>query len=304
MTPAVAIMANGQVLGNFGREGKRQFKWIAPKSSNGNKEDNLPQKSSSQHKSSKGHIKRWGKLLSDSKEFGNLLKETNIVTDHSFINDLITICEGLQEGVQLMINELASQCTINDAEVERLMKNAVDCNDLLQGAITAGKLTLVNTKSKRKPENRKQRPEIEETRIKSSCKSAVQKLVEDKDVFCLICMLRGSSSSTRKEAAKGLESLAKKGEVRDEIKSAGGTHSLLNLFKSCSEKNEELKSICARAIAYLIPSFTHDPNHPHGSLELKVMDCLRYLFNAKNHWDERSVMEAKSCNGGINSFLD
>ena len=32
---------------------------------------------------------------------------------------------------------------------------------------------------------------------------------------------------------------------------------------------------------YLVPSFTQEPNHPHGSLELKVMDCLRYLFNTK-----------------------
>ena len=62
-----------------------------------------------------------------------------------------------------MINELASHSSINDAEVERLMESAVDTNDLLQGAIATTK--EIGTKSKRKPEKRKQRPEIEEIGI-------------------------------------------------------------------------------------------------------------------------------------------
>eukprot|EP00592_Proboscia_alata_P003201 CAMPEP_0194375938 /NCGR_PEP_ID=MMETSP0174-20130528/24497_1 /TAXON_ID=216777 /ORGANISM="Proboscia alata, Strain PI-D3" /LENGTH=2279 /DNA_ID=CAMNT_0039156461 /DNA_START=633 /DNA_END=7472 /DNA_ORIENTATION=+ len=328
ITPAVAVMGESQVLGNFGRVGTRPFKW-SPKPANidSSKEDNrLPQISTLQHKTSVRRLMSSGRKSEMSKEYTNNLEESKEYTnnseskdytnnleesrnyartvlnnpqaDHSLLEQLLPICKDKQKEVLSMIDELSSITPPSDTK--NLLQNAIETNDILQEAIKFAEESLAGTLPPKKPKSRKQRPEVEDPRIVGS---SVQKLVENKDVFCLICMLRGSSSSTRKEAAKGLESLAKKGEVRDEIKSAGGMHSLLNLFKSTPDKNEELKLISARAIAYLVPSFTQDPNHPHGSLELKVMDCLRYLFNTKNHGDERTVMEArKAATEGLTHF--
>lgn len=67
-------------------------------------------------------------------------------------------------------------------------------------------------------------------------------------------------------------------KLRDEIRSSGGMHSLLTLFKS-SKDNSEMKLATALAVAYLIPSFT-DPTHCQGDLGLRVMECLRFLVNS------------------------
>jgi len=67
-------------------------------------------------------------------------------------------------------------------------------------------------------------------------------------------------------------------KLRDEIRSSGGMHSLLTLFKS-SKDASEMKLATALAVAYLIPSLT-DPTHCQGDMGLRVMECLRYLVNS------------------------
>jgi len=114
--------------------------------------------------------------------------------------------------------------------------------------------------------------------------------VEKKDVFSLICMLRGHNDK-RFQAAWALMRFAKQEAtttegvegntttLRDEIKSSGGMHSLLTLFKT-SGKNTDLKLVTALAVAYLLPSFT-DPIGLSASVGLKVTECLRYLIKSR-----------------------
>ena len=67
-------------------------------------------------------------------------------------------------------------------------------------------------------------------------------------------------------------------KLLDEIRSSGGMHSLLTLFKS-SKNNSEMKLATALAIAYLIPSFS-DSSHCQGDLGLRIMECLQFLVNS------------------------
>lgn len=111
----------------------------------------------------------------------------------------------------------------------------------------------------------------------------VGQLVEKRDIFSLICMLRAQQHERRLEAALALMKFAREADLvgsqenidlRDEIRSSGGMHSLLSLFR-VRETSHELKVVVALAVAYLLPSFVGLQTPP--SLGLKVVDCLRLL---------------------------
>lgn len=116
----------------------------------------------------------------------------------------------------------------------------------------------------------------------------IDALVRKKDIFSLICMLRAQSDN-RLESALALMRFARDAErkrdpeslqLRIEIRSSGGMHSLLTLFRTKGIPRE-IKVVAALAVAYLLPSFVESSALSGPSLALKIVECLRFLFSSK-----------------------
>ena len=116
----------------------------------------------------------------------------------------------------------------------------------------------------------------------------IDALVRKKDIFSLICMLRAQSDN-RLESALALMRFARDAErkrdpeslrLRNEIRSSGGMHSLLTLFRT-KGITREIKVVAALAVAYLLPSFVESSALSGPSLALKIVECLRFLFSSK-----------------------
>lgn len=113
-------------------------------------------------------------------------------------------------------------------------------------------------------------------------------LIDKKDIFSLICMLRAQSDK-RLDSALALMRFAREAErkgdgdsriLRDEIRSSGGLHSLLTLFRT-KGATRELRVVAALAVAYLLPSFMESPSLSKSTLPLKIVECLKFLFNSR-----------------------
>jgi len=122
---------------------------------------------------------------------------------------------------------------------------------------------------------------------KSNLNLDIGALVEKKDIFSLICILRAQSDQ-RLDAAMALmnfareaDSLAEAGtrSLRDEIRSSGGMHSLITVFRS-KGASYELRVVSALAVAYVLPSFV-ESSSVHPSVGLKIMECLRFLSTSR-----------------------
>jgi len=103
----------------------------------------------------------------------------------------------------------------------------------------------------------------------------IELLVENEDVFSLICMLRAQNEK-RLAAALALMQFARESEsLRNEIRSSGGMHSCLTLFRT-NGMTREIQVVAAMAVAYVLPSYVAS-SQTSPSLGLKVMECLRFL---------------------------
>ena len=113
----------------------------------------------------------------------------------------------------------------------------------------------------------------------------VEELVEKHDIFSLICMLRVQMNEKRLDAAYALMKFSRAAEknqdkesimLRDEIRSSGGLHSLLTLFR-VPDTSYELRAITALAVAYLVPALVESSSETPPSVGLRVVECLKYL---------------------------
>ena len=101
--------------------------------------------------------------------------------------------------------------------------------------------------------------------------------------------------------------MTKEQESKKEIISSGGMHSLLNVFKSCSDSKEDadLKRAAALAVAHLIPS-SHERLMAHNvSFDLKLMDCLKFLVmqsNSNEYEQDREVAAIALTHRWINTW--
>ena len=112
----------------------------------------------------------------------------------------------------------------------------------------------------------------------------VEELVLARDFFSLLCLLRGHHNQ-RLASAYALLRFAKDEtigadenltDIRKEIQTSGGMHSLLTLFRSSSD-GQEIKMVAALAVAYLLPCYTDPDGLLVRSLGLRVITCLRYV---------------------------
>ena len=84
--------------------------------------------------------------------------------------------------------------------------------------------------------------------------------------------------------AKDKKSLNLLGEIR----SSGGMHSLLTIFKS-KTSSRNLKLVAALAVSYLFTSFTDRAGLTVGHLGLRIAECLRFILNAKELTDDSEL---------------
>ena len=117
----------------------------------------------------------------------------------------------------------------------------------------------------------------------------IDALVRKKDIFSLICMLRAQSDK-RLDSAMALMRFSREAErtgdiesmrLRNEIRSSGGMHSLLTLFRT-KGTTRELQVVAALAVAYLLPSIVESTQLSSPSVGLKIVECLRFLFSSKS----------------------
>lgn len=200
--------------------------------------------------------------------------------DPSVLASLLEICREDQEKIQT--------CVQSDDPPLDFME-IISLNELVLDAIKLGQKMVEGSK--------KQAPSVDAAA--SVAASAVTKssktnlnldigaLVEKKDIFSLICILRAQSDQ-RLDAALALmnfareaDSLAEAGtrSLRDEIRSSGGMHSLITVFRS-KGASYELRVVSALAVAYVLPSFV-ESSSVHPSVGLKIMECLRFLSTSR-----------------------
>ena len=202
--------------------------------------------------------------------------------DVGFLQTVLSMCRNDQKKVARCIQNAMNQDGGGDADLEVL----IDLNINILDAIESGeKIAQAKIKSERKS--------IEDNRKPAAKKKNnldVEELVQKQDIFSLICMLRVQQNEKRLDAALALMRFARAAEqvgdkeniqLRDEIRSSGGLHSLLNLYRIRGTAYE-LRVVTALAVAYVLPSFVEPSSQTSPRLGLKIVECLRFLSTAQS----------------------
>ena len=180
--------------------------------------------------------------------------------EHKTILDMLDACKADQEKLQRKLST-----ALEEADAIENLEELFAVNDTICSAINAGNEALKRTRPKPQKNNSSEGPTI-------------KVLVENEDIFSLICMLRAPSDK-RMESAISLMKFARENEtLRNEIRSSGGMHSFLTLFRT-KGLTKDLKVVSSMAVAYILPSFvvSSQTSSPVG---LKIIECLRFLVVA------------------------
>ena len=218
-----------------------------------------------------------GKGISVVKKHVEALERSVNEIDVEAIRNLVNICQVDQEKLQLMLsNALEEYVAIDNLEEKFAL------NDRLCSAIESGKTALKKTK-----------PPLER-KISTEDGPTIELLVDNEDVFSLICFLRASHEK-KVSAAFALMKFARESEaLRNEIRSSGGMHSFLSLFRS-KGSNDVLRMAASMAVAYILPSFVVS-SQTSASIGLKIVECLRYLTGSKpihSEWNIDGISRAE-----------
>ncbi|CAB9497604.1 expressed unknown protein [Seminavis robusta] len=190
----------------------------------------------------------------------------NTEVDASVLESLLDMCRADQQTVKVALDKAM---TDYDPNVD--LMELIGLNELVLEAVTLGEDTLKDA--------RKKAAETPPPKSNSTLDLDINGLIRKKDVFSLICILRAQSDQ-RLDAALALMEFARDGErpeeggisLRDEIRSSGGMHSLLQVFRA-KGTSYELRVVSGMAVAYVLPSFAETS----PSVGLKIMECLRFL---------------------------
>lgn len=220
--------------------------------------------------------------------------------DVGFLQTVLELCRADQERVARGIEDAMNHQHEEEADLEVL----IDLNINLLDAIEMGERVAIT--GEQKPASVKKKV--------TSINLDVEDLVEKKDIFSLICMLRVQQSEKRLDAAYALMSFARAAEndgddtsinLRDEIRSSGGLYSLLTLFRTPGTPYE-LKVVTALAVAYVLPSFVEASTHLPPPLGLKIVECLRFLTTAEtvSHNGEKIEVNEmfRACHVALSEF--
>jgi hypothetical protein len=209
--------------------------------------------------------------IEEAKENARTLRSLcdNDDAEVTVVETVLDWCRAAQKAALKAIQETFEN-DVSDGGVD--VDELISVNDLLVHAIEMGEEAAKRCRKK-----------------EPSTSLEIVALVETKDVFSLICLLRAQQNQRRLDATLALMRFARDAEqgggkenlrLRNEIRSSGGMHSLLTLFRSRGTIYE-LKVIASMALAYLLPSFVQSSHHTPPTLGLKIMECLRFLSSSR-----------------------
>ena len=187
--------------------------------------------------------------------------------DESFLESLLDFCRADKQTVAVSLDNAFL------SEGGGVPMALFELNDLILEAVTLGEKAVTEMKNRavaEPPPTQKQNSNLD---------LDINGLIRKKDVFSLICILRAQSDQ-RLDAALALMEFAQDGErpeeggssLRDEIRSSGGMHSLLQVFRAKGTAYE-LRVVSGMAVAYVLPSLMKCS----PGVGLKIMECLRFL---------------------------
>ena len=198
----------------------------------------------------------------------------------SFLETLLDCCRGDQQAVRVALDKAMNG---EDAEVDLML--LIEINDIVVDAVDLGEKTLLALRKKEEEAQpqQPQQPQAGAQKPSNTLDLDINGLIRKKDVFSLICILRAQSDQ-RLDAALALMEFARDGEtpaeggisLRDEIRSSGGMHSLLQVFRA-KGTSYELRVVAGMAVAHVLPSFVESS----ASVGLKIMECLRFLSTSR-----------------------
>ena len=230
------------------------------------------------------------------------------MADPSLLKSLLELCRSKQQHV---VSTLQQESVCEDLQL------LIDLNDVLRYSIEAAEAAEAQTKKSSQPNQKATsdlsshqtmrasfehayddskeklpsiRGRVEENQQMPRSSPEVDELVEAKDFFSLLCLLRGHHNQ-RLASAYALMRFAKDEviggdekttSVRKEIQTSGGMHSLLTLFRA-SSNGQEIKMVAALAVSYLLPCYTDPDGFLSGNLGLKVIACLHYIVHSSDH---------------------
>lgn len=246
-------------------------------------------KESQRHQEEKVQLKSLsGKEIEEVMENARTLR--SLLTGENsldFLQTLLGMCKEDQKRVTQAIEETMRAETIDTQDLEVLF----DLNSNILDAIQKGEqmLGVPGSQPASRPTHEaasmegEQKPKSKQKKVNLD----VHNLVVNKDIFSLICMLRVHHNEKRWDAAVALMQFARDAEkgdpefirIREEIRSSGGMHSFLTLFRT-RNSSYELKIVTALAVAYVLPSFVESGSQSSPSLCLKIVECLRFLVSA------------------------
>lgn len=206
--------------------------------------------------------------------------------DGDYLRHMLEACKRDQETLQVKLNN-----ALENADGVENLEQLFSANDELVSAINAGKEALQREKKKKQKQKVLEGPTIE-------------LLVENEDVFSLICMLRAPTEK-RLSAALALMKFAKENDIlRNEIRSSGGMHSFLTLYRGRTT-NRDLRVVASLAVAYVLPSFV-SKSQVSSQMAMKFLECLRFLVTTQPASPQDVIITRKemycAASAGVNAL--
>ena len=193
--------------------------------------------------------------------------------DFDFLQTVLNLCRTEQQIVAQAIED-----TMFHDEINADLGVLIDLNNNILDVLETGDRMVCKT-------NRYDEQYHAKSSAAKTTNLDVEELVDKRDIFSLICMLRVQTNNKRLDAAYALMQFSRAAErnpdkggimLRDEIRSSGGLHSLLTLFR-VPDTSHELRAITALAVAYLVPALVESSSETPPSVVLRVVECLKYL---------------------------
>ncbi len=209
--------------------------------------------------------------LSDVKELATELNRATSAsgTNQSSVSQLIAVCK----SNLTQLNDKITNSTGED------FGELLSVHDLVTEAISTGESWTRNWESqKRLADMNESNDSLLSTASSNEQANSEGKGEELRDIFGLLCHLRGRKVQTRVKAARSLLSITRRESAQghQQILQSGGLSSLLTLFQSSAE-SEVLRTVSALNVVNLIPTYTE----PVRNVDIiTVIDCLHYLMQS------------------------
>lgn len=209
--------------------------------------------------------------LMDAKELATELTRATSAsgTNQSSVSQLIELC-------RFKLRQLNDKITSSTGED---FGELLSVHDLMTEAVSSGESWTRKLEAERRLTDLNESSHSLLSRSSSNGQTAKEGRSEAlRDIFGLLCHLRGKKEQTRIKAVRSLLSITRRGSAQEQqqILQSGGLSSLLTLFQSSAE-SPVLMTVSAMNVVYLIPSYTE----PVGSIDIvAVVDCLHYLIES------------------------